>query len=175
MKIKGTKTEKNLMEAFAGESMASMKYKFYAKQANKDGYVKISNLFTKISDQEKAHAKTWFKYLNNGIKPTEDNLIDASNGENYEHTNMYVKFAKEAREEGFDKIAKQFEAVANSEENHEKQYQNLLKEIRSNIIFEKEEETEWVCDNCGYVHKGSKAPDICPACDHEKKYFQEIK
>lgn len=169
--LKGSKTEKNLMEAFAGESMARNKYSYYASKAKKDGYVQIAELFEETAANEKEHAKIWFKLLQ-GIGSTEENLLDAAQGENYEWTDMYAKFAEEAREEGFDKIAYLFEGVAAIEKEHEERYRKLLANIETGIVFSRDGDTIWKCKNCGHIHVGSKAPEVCPVCAHPQSYFE---
>ena len=171
--LKGTKTEANLMTAFAGESQAHTKYKYYASKARKEGYVQIGNLFEETANNEKEHAKIWFKLLHDGdIPATSTNLLDAANGENYEWTDMYATFAKEAKEEGFDKIAYLFEAVAKIEKEHEERYNTLLKNLEEGIVFERSEEVVWVCRNCGHIHVGKSAPKVCPTCAHPQSYFE---
>ncbi|MEG0297694.1 MAG: rubrerythrin family protein [Clostridium sp.] len=170
--IKGTKTEANLMSAFAGESMARNKYTFFASKAKKDGYVQIAELFEETANNEKEHAKIWYKLLHEGIGNTIQNLNDAADGENYEWTDMYEKFAKEAREEGFDQIATLFEGVAEIEKEHEERYRKLLANINENSVFSKENEVSWKCANCGYIYTGTEAPEVCPVCAHPKSYFQ---
>lgn len=170
--LKGSKTEKNLMEAFAGESMARNKYTYYASKAKKDGYVQIAELFEETANNEKEHAKMWFKLLQNGIGSTTDNLLDAAEGENYEWTDMYATFAKEAREEGFDKIADLFEGVAAIEKEHEERYRKLLANIEGGIVFAKDGSTIWKCKNCGHIHIGLTAPEVCPVCSHPQAYFE---
>lgn len=173
MELKGTKTEKNLQAAFAGESQAHTKYLYYASQAKKDGYVQMANLFEETALNEKEHAKIWFKLLHEGEVPdTMTNLKDAASGENYEWTDMYANFAKEAREEGFTKIAALFELVAKIEKEHEERYRKLLKNIEDGVVFSKENDTVWQCANCGHIIIGKKAPKICPVCDHPQSYFQ---
>lgn len=173
MELKGSKTEKNLMAAFAGESQAHTKYLYYASQAKKDGYVQMANLFEETALNEKEHAKIWFKLLHEGEVPdTMTNLKDAAAGENYEWTDMYATFAKEAREEGFTKIAALFELVAKIEKEHEERYRKLLKNIEDGVVFSKENDTVWQCANCGHIIIGKKAPKICPVCDHPQSYFQ---
>ncbi len=172
MELKGSKTEKNLMEAFAGESQARNKYTYYAAKAKKDGYVQISKLFEETANNEKEHAKIWFKLLMGGAVPsTVNNLEDAANGENFEWTDMYAKFAKEAKEEGFDDIAVLFEKVAEIEKDHEERYRALLNNIKNEKVFKKEEKVIWECANCGYSYTGDKAADICPVCAHPQSYF----
>lgn len=173
MELKGSKTEKNLMAAFAGESQACVKYQYYASQAKKDGYVKIQNIFTETSNNEKEHAKLWFKALHGGKVPTTtENLKDAAAGENYEWTDMYATFAKEAREEGFDKIADLFEGVAAIEKEHEERYRKLLANIEGDLVFSKDGDVVWQCANCGHICVGKKAPEVCPVCAHPQSYFQ---
>ena len=172
MELKGSKTEKNLMEAFAGESQARNKYTYYASQAKKEGYVQISKIFEATADNEKEHAKLWFKLLHNGqIADTMTNLEDAANGENYEWTQMYAQFAKEVEEEGVKYIAFLFKKVAEIEKHHEDRYKKLLENVKNNKVFEKEEEVEWECANCGFRHKGAKSVEICPVCKHPRAYF----
>ncbi len=162
MELKGSKTEKNLMEAFSGESQARNKYTYYASKAKKDGFVQIAKFFEDTANNEKEHAKIWFKLLAGGeIKDTKENLLDAANGENYEWTDMYAKFAKEAKEEGFDEIARLFEKVGEIEKSHEERYRKLLENIEQNKVFEKDEEVVWECANCG----------LCPVCKHPGAYF----
>lgn len=170
--LKGTKTEANLMAAFAGESQARNKYTYYASKAKKDGYVQIAALFEETANNEKEHAKIWFKLLHDGIGSTPENLKDAAEGENYEWTDMYATFAKEAREEGFDKIAVLFEGVAAIEKEHEERYRKLLANIEDEAVFSKDGDVIWQCANCGHIHVGKKAPQICPICDHPQSYFQ---
>lgn len=171
--LKGTKTEANLMTAFAGESQATVKYSFYAKQAKKDGYEQIAAIFKETSDNEHAHAKIWFKLLHGGDMPdTTVNLADAAAGEQYEWTDMYAQFAKEAREEGFTKIATLFEKVGAIEKTHEERYLRLLANIEEGIVFSREGDCIWVCRECGNIHVGKKAPEICPVCSHPQAYFQ---
>lgn len=169
--LKGSKTEKNLMEAFAGESMARNKYSYYASKAKKDGYVQIAELFEETAANEKEHAKIWFKLLS-GIGSTQENLLDAARGENYEWTDMYAKFAAEAREEGFDKIADLFDGVAAIEKEHEERYRKLLANIEDGIVFSREGDTIWKCKNCGHIHIGADAPEVCPVCAHPQSYFE---
>lgn len=173
MELKGSKTEKNLMAAFAGESQAHTKYLYYASKAKKDGYVQMANLFEETALNEKEHAKIWFKLLHEGDVPdTMTNLKDAANGENYEWTDMYATFAKEAQEEGFTRIAKLFEMVAKIEKEHEERYRKLLKNIEDGVVFSKENDEVWQCANCGHIVIGKKAPQICPVCEHPQSYFQ---
>lgn len=172
--LKGTKTEKNLNEAFAGESMARNKYDYYSAQAKKDGYVQISNIFAETARNEKEHAKLWFKYLHDGCVPeTAVNLKDAAAGENYEWTDMYKRMAAEAREEGFDEIADRFEHVGDVEEKHEERYLALLANIDNGTVFKKDHSIQWKCDNCGYIYEGEEAPMVCPACLHPQAHFEE--
>lgn len=175
MNLKGSKTEKNLMSAFAGESQARNKYDYYASKAKKDGYVQIGNIFAETAKNEKEHAKIWFKLLHDGMPGTIDNLKDAAAGENYEWTDMYATFAKEAKEEGFDDIASLFEGVGAIEKHHEERYLALLNNINDGSVFKKESETVWLCTNCGHIHVGNEAPEVCPVCDHEQKYFEVLK
>ena len=171
--IHGTKTEQNLMEAFAGESQARNKYTYYASKARKDGYEQIAALFEETAANEKEHAKIWFKLLHGGAVPsTLENLKDAAEGENYEWTDMYDTFAKEAEEEGFTKLAYQFRAVAAIEKAHEERYRALLQNVEMQKVFEKSEETMWECRNCGHLVMGKKAPEVCPVCAHPKSYFE---
>jgi rubrerythrin len=171
--LKGTKTEKNLMEAFAGESMARNKYTYYASKAKKDGYVQISKIFEETAANEKEHAEIWFKYLHGGAMPnTEENLADAAAGENAEWTDMYARMAREAREEGFNEIAAKFEMVGAIEKHHEERYRKLLKNIEDKIVFSRDGDCIWQCSNCGHIMIGKAAPEICPVCLHEKAYFQ---
>ena len=170
MELKGTKTEANLKAAFAGESQARNKYDYFAKQAKKEGYVQISNIFAKTALDESQHAKQWFKALK-GIGSTVENLVAAAEGENYEWTDMYKGFAETAREEGFNELALQFEAVARAEKAHEERYLALKQNIEDGVVFEREEEVVWECQNCGYKHTGKEAPHNCPACDHPQEHF----
>ena len=171
--IKGTKTEKNLNAAFAGESQARVKYQYYASRAKKDGYEQIAAIFDETSDNEKEHAKIWFKLLHDGAVPdTAENLKDAIAGEEYEETEMYVKFAAEAREEGFEEIAKLFEEVGKIEAEHEKRYRKLLENLDKGIVFKGDGVTVWKCRNCGYIHIGDSAPEECPVCKHPQAYFE---
>ena len=171
--LKGTKTEKNLWAAFAGESQARVKYGFYASKAKKEGYEQISAIFQETSDNEKEHAELWFKYLHGGSVPTTTaNLEDAAAGENYEWTDMYAEFARVAREEGFDEIAEKMEGVGLIEQRHEARYRKLNKNIEDHIVFKRADgETVWICRNCGHIHVGSEAPEECPVCDHPRAYF----
>ena len=171
MNLKGTKTEKNLMEAFAGESQARNKYTYYASKAKKEGYEQIAAFFLETADNEKEHAKIWFKLLN-GINSTEENLYSAAAGENAEWTDMYARMEKEAREEGFDHIADLFAGVAKIEKEHEERYLKLLQNVKDGTVFKKNEKSVWMCRNCGHIHDGEEAPEKCPVCDHPKAYFQ---
>jgi len=173
MNLKGTKTEQNLMAAFAGESQARNKYTYYASKAKKEGYEQIAAIFEKTAGNEKEHAKMWFKLLHeDNIPSTIENLEDAANGENYEWTEMYAEFAKVAREEGFDRIAFLFEGVGKIEKEHEERYKALLANVKEGKVFKKEEKMMWVCRNCGHVHFGESAPEVCPICSHPKAYFE---
>jgi rubrerythrin len=172
MELKGSKTEANLQTAFAGESMARNKYNYYASKARKDGYEQIAELFEATANNEREHAKLWFKLLHNGIGATEDNLLDAAQGENYEWTDMYASFAKEARAEGFDNIAELFEGVAGIEKEHEDRYRKLLANIKDGIVFSRDGDMIWECGNCGHIHVGPQAPEVCPVCAHPKSYFR---
>ena len=169
--LKGTKTEANLMAAFAGESQARNKYTYYASKAKKDGFEQIAALFEETAAQEKEHAKMWFK-LFHGIGTTEENLLDAANGENDEWTDMYPTMAREAREEGFDEIAELFEGVAVIEKAHEERYRQLLATLASKLVFSRDGDCIWQCRNCGHIHMGKQAPDVCPVCNHPQAYFQ---
>ncbi len=171
--LKGTKTEANLKEAFAGESMARNKYTYYASKAKKDGFVQIANLFEETANNEKEHAKIWFKLLHGGsVADTAVNLLDAANGENYEWTDMYAKFAIDAREEGFDHIAFLFESVAKIEKTHEERYRKLLSNVEGKTVFSKDGDAIWQCLNCGHIVIGKSAPAVCPVCDHPQSYFE---
>ena len=170
--IKGTKTEKNLQEAFAGESMARNKYTYYASKAKKEGYEQIAALFLKTADNEKEHAKLWFKELHGGMPDTPQNLLDAAEGENYEWTDMYAGFAKTAEEEGFKALAAKFRLVAAIEKHHEERYRALLQNVETAQVFEKSEVKVWECRNCGHLIVGTKAPEVCPTCIHPKSYFE---
>lgn len=171
MELKGTKTEKNLLEAFAGESQARNKYTYFASVAKKEGYEQIAEFFLKTADNEKEHAKLWFKALG-GISTTADNLVAAAEGEHGEWTDMYERMAKDADEEGFKALAAQFRAVAKIEKAHEERYQALLKNIQDNKVFEKEGVVVWECRNCGHLYIGTKAPKVCPVCAHPESYFE---
>ena len=171
--LKGTRTEANLMAAFAGESQARNKYTYYASKAKKDGYEQIAALFLETAENEKEHAKIWFKLLHGGAVPsTEENLADAAAGENYEWTDMYAGFAKEAKEEGFDDIAALFEMVAKIEKEHEERYLKLLANIKDGVVFSKDGDAIWKCRNCGHIVIGKAAPELCPVCAHPKAYFE---
>lgn len=171
--LKGTRTESNLMAAFAGESQARNKYTYYASKARKDGYQQIADLFLETANNEKEHAKIWFKLLHGGAIPsTEANLPDAANGENFEWTDMYPRMAKEAREEGFDHIAYLFEEVAKIEKEHENRFKALLKNIEDKKVFSKDGDVIWQCSNCGHIVIGKYAPEVCPVCSHPQSYFQ---
>ncbi len=172
MELKGSKTEANLMAAFAGESQARNKYTYYASKAKKDGYVQIAAIFEETANNEKEHAKIWFKLLNGGIPDTAANLKDAADGENYEWTDMYASFAKTAREEGFNDIAALFEGVAKIEKEHEERYLKLLANVQGGIVFSKDNDVIWQCSNCGHIHIGKAAPEVCPVCAHPKAYFE---
>ena len=175
MELKGSKTEKNLMEAFAGESQARNKYSYYASRAKKDGYEQIAQIFEETAGNEKEHAKIWFKQLHGGSVPsTLENLLDAAAGEHGEWVDMYKRMAKEAEEEGFKDLAYKFAQVALIEKRHEERYNELAKLVKSGKVFEKTAKKEWICGNCGYVHSGKGAPDVCPVCDHPKAYFKVL-
>ena len=172
-KYAGTQTEKNLMEAFSGESQARNKYTYFASKAKKEGFEQISSLFLKTADNEKEHAKMWFKLLNGGeIGTTAENLNAAADGENYEWTDMYAEFAKIAKEEGFDHIAYLFEEVGKIEKEHEERYLKLLENVKDGKVFEAGEVKIWKCRNCGHIVVGTKAPEVCPVCSHPKAYFE---
>lgn len=173
MKLKGTKTEKNLMAAFAGESQARNKYTYYSKKAKEEGYIQIAKIFKETAKNEREHAKLWFKFLHDGeIPATTVNLADAAAGEHYEWTDMYANFAKEAREEGFNDIAFLFEKVAVIEKEHEERYKKLLENVTEKKVFTKEEKVVWQCSNCGFTYEGEKAPELCPVCKYKKAYFE---
>ena len=175
MELKGSKTEKNLMTAFAGESQARNKYTFYASKARKEGYEQIAAIFEETANNEREHAKMWFKELNGGVIPdTLTNLRDAANGENYEWTDMYKEFANVAREEGFDEIARLFEGVGEIEHHHEERYLKLVGNIEDNLVFQRGEDKVWICRNCGHITVGKSAPSICPVCAHPQS-FMELK
>ena len=173
MELKGSKTEQNLMAAFAGESQARNKYTYYASKARKEGYEQIAEIFEETANNEKEHAKIWFKELHNGTIPeTLENLKDAAAGENYEYTDMYADFAKTAREEGFERLAKLFESVAEIERHHEERYLKLVGNINDNMVFQRGEEKVWICRNCGHITYGTKAPEVCPVCNHPQSYME---
>lgn len=172
MDIKGTRTEANLMAAYAGETQARVKYEYYASKAKKDGYVQISELFMETSNNEKEHAKLWFKLLHGGMPETDANLADAAAGENFEWTDMYEDFAKTAEEEGFNALAAKFRLVAAIEKHHEERYRALLKNVETAEVFKKSEVKVWECRNCGHIVVGVKAPETCPVCAHPKSYFE---
>ena len=171
MELKGSKTEKNLMTAFAGESEARNKYTYFASVAKKEGYEQISAIFLKTAENEKEHAKMWFKALG-GLNDTAKNLLAAAEGENYEWTDMYATFAKEAEEEGFTALAEKFRRVGEIEKSHEERYRALLSNVEMQKVFEKSEQTMWECRNCGHLVMGKKAPEVCPVCAHPKSYFE---
>ncbi len=173
--LKGTKTEKNLEEAFAGESMARNKYTYFASKAKKEGYVQIAALFEETAVNEREHAKLWFKYLHGGeIASTAENLLAAAEGENFEWTDMYERMAREAREEGFEEIAKKFEMVGAIEKHHEERYRKLLKNLNDKKVFSKDGDAIWQCSNCGHIVIGKTAPEVCPVCNHPQAYFQVL-
>ncbi|MCE5219692.1 MAG: rubrerythrin family protein [Clostridium sp.] len=171
MELKGSKTEKNLWSAFAGESEARNKYTYFSSAAKKEGYEQISEIFKLTADNEKEHAKIWFKLLS-GIGNTEENLKSAAGGEHYEWTEMYKEFAAEAKQEGFTDIARLFTLIAEIEKHHEERYLQLLKNLQENKVFNKDEKKTWICRNCGYIHIDDEAPEICPVCSHSKAYFE---
>ncbi len=171
--LKGTRTEANLLAAFAGESQARNKYTYYASKAKKDGYVQIAAIFEETANNEKEHAKIWFKLLHDGEVPTTTvNLADAAAGENYEWTEMYAEFAKVAKEEGFDHIAYLFEAVGKIEKEHEERYRKLLENVEGGLVFSRDGDMLWQCSNCGHIHVGKQAPKLCPVCAHPEAYFE---
>lgn len=172
MNIKGSKTEANLIAAFSGESEARNKYTYFASKAKKEGYEQIAAIFLETAENEKEHAKMWFKLLNDGIGSTAENLVAAASGENYEWTEMYSNFAKEADEEGFTEIARLFRGVQAVEQEHEKRYLKLLENLKTDKVFIKEDIVIWKCRNCGHVHIGKEAPELCPVCAHPKAYFE---
>lgn len=173
MELKGSKTEANLMAAFAGESQARNKYTYYASKAKKDGFEQIAEIFLETADNEKEHAKMWFKELHGGEVPsTSENLLDAANGENFEWTDMYKEFAETAREEGFDRIANLFEGVAEIEKHHEERYRALLSNVDNELVFSKDGDKIWQCRNCGHICIGKNAPEVCPVCNHPQSYFE---
>ncbi len=174
MELKGSKTEQNLLAAFAGESQARNKYTYFASKAKKDGYEQIAAIFEETANNEKEHAKMWFKELHGGEVPsTVENLLAAAEGENYEWTDMYEGFAKTAEEEGFKAIAAKFRAVGEIEKHHEERYRKLLKNIEDEVVFSSDGDTIWICRNCGHVVVGPKAPEVCPVCNHPKSYFEK--
>ena len=174
MELKGSRTEANLMAAFAGESQARNKYTYYASKAKKEGFVQIAEIFEETANNEKEHAKIWFKLLHDGdIPTTAANLLDAAEGENYEWTDMYAEFAKVAKEEGFDRIAYLFDAVGKIEKEHEERYRKLLSNVEGDLVFSRDGDCIWQCANCGHIHVGKKAPEMCPVCQHPKSYFQK--
>lgn len=173
MELKGSKTEANLLAAFAGESQARNKYTYFAAKAKKEGYEQIAALFTDTAENEKEHAKIWFKLLHdNDVPPTAANLLDAAEGENYEWTDMYAGFAKTAKEEGFDRIAYLFEAVGNIEKEHEQRYRKLLSNVKGGLVFSKDGDAIWKCRNCGHIYVGKTAPSVCPVCAHPQAFFE---
>ena len=173
MELKGSRTEQNLMTAFAGESQARNKYTYYASKAKKDGYEQIAAIFEETANNEKEHAKMWFKELHGGkIPDTMENLVDAANGENYEWTDMYSEFAKVAKEEGFDRIAYLFEGVAAIEKEHEERYRKLIENIEGGLVFSRDGDKIWKCRNCGHIVIGKDAPKVCPICAHPQAYFE---
>ncbi|MGL5084668.1 MAG: rubrerythrin [Clostridium sp.] len=172
MNLKGSKTEQNLKDAFAGESEARNKYTYYASKAKKDGYNKIAAIFEETAHNEMAHAKIWFKLLHEGVPSTEENLKDAASGEYYEWIDMYEQFAKDAEAEGFDQIAYTLREVGKIEKEHEGRFRELLKNVEEETVFKKDEEVVWRCRNCGYIHIGDEALEVCPVCDHPQGYFE---
>lgn len=170
--LKGTRTEANLMAAFAGESQARNKYTYYASKAKKDGYVQIAKIFEETANNEKEHAKIWFKLLHDGMPDTLDGLEDAAGGEHYEWTDMYARMAKEAKEEGFDHIAYLFEEVAKIEKEHEERFRKLIANIEGGLVFSRDNDMIWQCSNCGHIVVGQKAPEVCPVCSHPQSYFE---
>ncbi|MCH5295906.1 MAG: rubrerythrin family protein [Treponema sp.] len=172
MELKGSKTEKNLQTAFAGESQARNKYTFFASKARKDGYVQIAKIFEETAANEKEHAEIWYKLLNGGVGSTIENLKAAAEGENYEWNDMYPTFVKDAREEGFENIARLFEQVAAIEKEHEERYKKLLANVEGDLVFSRDGDVIWQCSNCGHICVGKKAPEVCPVCSHPKAYFQ---
>ncbi|ORX54283.1 hypothetical protein BCR36DRAFT_581905 [Piromyces finnis] len=172
MSLKGTQTEKNLLKAFAGESQARNKYTYYASKARKEGYNQIADIFEETANNEKEHAKLWFKLLNDGMPDTKTNLEDAANGENEEWTSMYKEFAETAEAEGLSHIAFLFKKVADIEKSHEERYRKLLQNLNTNAVYIKSEKVIWECTNCGHIHIGESAPERCPVCDHPQKYFR---
>lgn len=172
MELKGSRTEANLLAAFAGESQARNKYSFYAAKAREEGYRHIADIFEETAYNETAHAEMWFKLLR-AIGTTQENLKKAAEGENFEWTDMYAQFEKEAREEGFDYIADLFKGVAEIEQQHEIRYRSYLDEVENNKVFSSDTEIEWICMNCGHIHKGINPPEVCPVCAHQKSYFKK--
>ena len=173
MELKGSRTEANLMAAFAGEKQARNKYTYYASKAKKDGFEQIAEIFLETANNEKEHAKMWFKELHGGEVPsTSENLLDAANGENFEWTDMYKEFAETAREEGFDRIANLFEGVAEIEKHHEERYRALLSNVDNELVFSKDGDRIWQCRNCGHICIGKSAPKVCPVCSHPQSYFE---
>ena len=173
MELKGSKTEQNLLEAFAGESQARNKYTFYASKARKEGYMQISYIFDETAANEKEHAELWFKQLHDGAVPsTVDNLKDAADGESFEWEDMYKRMAEEAREEGFKEIARLFDAVGKIEKSHEERYRKLLANIENGEVFKRKEKQFWICTNCGHIYEGLAAPEKCPTCAHPQAYFE---
>ncbi|MCC8022639.1 MAG: rubrerythrin family protein [Clostridiales bacterium] len=172
--LEGTKTKANLLTAFAGESQARTKYTFYASKAKKDGYEQIAQLFLDTANNEKEHAEIWFKLLHEGIPDTAANLADAAAGENYEWTDMYFNFAKEAKEEGFDHIAFLFEEVGKIEKRHEERYRKLLANVEGGLVFSSDGDEIWECSNCGHIHVGKRPPEVCPVCEHPQSYFMRM-
>ena len=170
--LKGSKTLENLKTAFAGESQARVKYQFYASRAKKDGYEQISEIFTETSDNEKEHAKIWYKLIEDGVGDTKANLQAAIAGETYEYTDMYKQFAETARAEGFEEIAEKFEQVGNIEKEHEARFSKLLQNIDDDVVFKSDKVTVWKCRNCGYIFTGDKAPEVCPVCSHPQSFFE---
>lgn len=172
MELKGSKTQANLMAAFAGESQARNKYTYFAAKAKQDGYEQIGELFERTADNEKAHAEIWFKLLNGAIGETKDNLSDAADGEHYEWSDMYPSFAETARQEGFDDIAARFEMVAKIEKEHEERFKKLLQNVNDSLVFSKDGEAVWICRNCGHIVVGKQAPLVCPVCSYAQSYFE---
>lgn len=173
MEFKGSKTQKNLMDAFSGESQASIKYTYYADKAKKEGYVQVSEIFSETAHNERQHAKIWFKLLHDGdIPSTTQNLSDGAGGERYEWTEMYKGFAEDARAEGFDDIARLFDGVGAIEKHHEERYQTLLSNMESGKVFKRQEKQFWICTNCGHIHEGTDAPNMCPVCAHPQAFFE---
>lgn len=172
MDLKGSRTEANLMAAFAGESQARNKYTYYASKAKEDGYEQIGAIFTETANNEKEHAEIWFKLLHNGMQTTDINLQDAADGEHFEWSEMYKQFAEEAKSEGFDQIAALFSKVADIEKHHEERFLTLLSNIKNQTVFKKDTSVKWICSNCGHIHEGTDAPGVCPVCSHAQSYFQ---